>query len=34
MKLQHTHLLLRLVGAVLASLIGASTIALSGGALV
>lgn len=34
MELKPTHLLLRNIGAVLASLIGASTVALSGGALV
>ena len=34
MELKHTHLLLRIVGAVLACLIGASTVAVSGGALV
>ena len=34
MNFKPTHLLLRIVGAVLASLIGASTVALSGGALV
>ena len=34
MELKHTHLLLRIAGAVLAALIGASTVGLSGGALV